>query len=133
MGIQVEYNPDLALRHITEVKKGNREETECLPVNMKVGNIYDFLKRGQRLYWLHGEIPLLETVGHEKLSSPIASIIIIECTHFLIDDDIWTKGKYKIVEIFKDKEIHFNGFARIPKIESSLSKKLFKWFNGLKD
>lgn len=113
MGIKVEYNPDLALRNIKNFKEGLRKESECIPENLKSGEIYDFLKKDQRLYWLHGEIPLLETKGNEDLSYPLASIIILEATHFLNNDEVWTKGKYKVIEVFQNKNVYFNGFARI--------------------
>ncbi|MDP2651778.1 MAG: hypothetical protein Q8O94_01440 [bacterium] len=113
MGIAVEYNPDLALRSFEECKAGRRKIEECLPENMQEGQTYDFLKKDQRLYWLHGELPLLETKGNQKLSLPIASIVILEATHILIDGEIWTKGKYKVVEIFRDDRPRFNGFAKI--------------------
>jgi hypothetical protein len=115
MGIQVEFNPDLALRNHTEFKNGNRKEEECLPNKLEQGKIYDFLKEGQRNYYLQGEVPLLETKGNQQLSKPLASIIILEATHILVDGKPYTKGKYKIVEVFDsdDKNIHFNGFAKI--------------------
>lgn len=37
MGIQVEYNPDLALRHISEYQNGNRRIEECIPEELQVG------------------------------------------------------------------------------------------------
>ncbi|MFA5381579.1 MAG: hypothetical protein WC356_00300 [Candidatus Micrarchaeia archaeon] len=115
MGIQTEYNPDLALRNFDEFKKGNREIEECIPENIEVEKIYNFLKKGQRNYWIEGEIPLLETKGNAQLSKPLASIIILEATHFLLNDEPWTKGKYKVIEIFdkNDNKIHFNGFEKI--------------------
>ena len=115
MGIEVEYNPDLALRDISEYKKGNRKIEECLPENIESGRIYDFLKKGQRNYWLKGEVPLLRTEGNQKLSRPIASVIILEAIHFLLNDEPYTKGRYKVVEVFdeNDFKIHFNGFSRI--------------------
>jgi len=113
MGIQIEFNPDLALRNISEYKKGNREISECIPEKLEVGKEYIFLKNGQRNYWLMGELPLLETKGNGILSSPIASIKITECTHILKGSQVLTKGKYKVIEIFKDKKIHFNGFSKI--------------------
>lgn len=61
MGIQVEFNPDLALRNISEFKKNTRKEEECIPENIEVNKIYSFLKKDQRNYWLFREIPLLET------------------------------------------------------------------------
>ncbi len=113
MGIQVEFNPDLALRNISEFKNGNRKEEECIPENLEVGKIYSFLKRGQRNYWLSGEIPLIETKGNQELSRPKASILILEATHFTENNKVYTKGKYKVTEVFKDDEVHFNGFEKI--------------------
>ena len=113
MGIKKEYNPDLALRNIEEFKEGERKKEECIPENIEPGQIHEFLKKGQRNYWLEGEIPLLETKGNEQLSKPLASIIILEVTHFILEGEIWTKGKYKIIEVFNDNNIHFNGFQKI--------------------
>jgi len=113
MGIQVEFNPDLALRDIKEYEAGKRKLPECLPTQLKKGKIYNFLKKGQRNYWLFGELPLLETKGNGNLSLPIASIKIIECTHVLIGSEVWTKGKYKVIEVFKEGGVYFNGFAKI--------------------
>jgi hypothetical protein len=113
MGIKIEFNPDLALRNFSEFEKGNRKIEECIPKNLEIGKIYDFLKKEQRNYWLEGEIPLLETKGEGILSDPLASIIILEATHFIENEEIFTKGKYKVVEIFKGEEIHFNGFKKL--------------------
>jgi len=113
MGIKVEFNPDLALRDISEFKKGNRKEEECIPEKIEAGKTYPFLKKEQRNYWLHGEIPLIETKGNEKLSRPKASIVILEATHFLEDGEIFTKGKYKVVEVFAEDKIYFEGLWRV--------------------
>jgi len=113
MGIQVEFNPDLALRNITEFKKGNRKLEECIPEILEPGKEYAFLKKGQRNYWLCGEIPLLETKGNQELSRPLASIQILEATHFLENGEMFTRGKYKVTEVFNDDKIHFNSYARI--------------------
>lgn len=115
MGIQIEFNPDLALRSYDEYKKGNRKKEECLPEIIKEDKVYDFLKEGQRNYWLEGEIPLLETKGNQNLSKPLASIIILEATHCRINNKLCTKGKYKVIEVFGagDPKIHFNGFAKV--------------------
>ncbi|MBN1941438.1 MAG: hypothetical protein JW772_04625 [Candidatus Diapherotrites archaeon] len=114
MGIQIEFNPDLALRNISEFERGLRKKEECIPKKLEKGKIYDFLKAGHRNYWLQGEVPLVETKGNQQLSRPIASIIIIEVTHFMDDGKPFTRGKYKAIDVF-DKagdKIHFNGFAR---------------------
>lgn len=113
MGIRVEYNPDLALRDIVEFKEGRRKQAECIPENMQAGEIYEFLKKDQRNYWFFGEIPLIETRGNEVLSRPKASIIILEATHFVEGGEMWTRGKYKVVEVFTDKDVHFECFDRI--------------------
>lgn len=113
MGIQVEFNPDLALRNISEFKTGNRKQEECIPENLEAGKIYEFLKAGQRNYWFNGELPLLETRGEGNLSRPKASIVILEATHFNQDGEIWTKGKYMVTEIFNDDKIHFESYKKI--------------------
>jgi hypothetical protein len=122
MGIQVEFNPDLALRDISEFRKGRRNKEECIPENLKKGKIYRFLKHGQRVFWLNddkfwgnGQLPLCKTRGNGKLSRPIASIKILEETHFLKNGEVWTKGKYKAVEVFNenDPKINFEACKRI--------------------
>jgi hypothetical protein len=114
MGIQVEFNPDLALRNINHYKSGKRSLEECIPDKMEAGKVYGFLKEGQRNYWLMGEIPLVQTEGEGKLSKPLASIVILESTHFTKENRIYTKGRYEVKEVFdpSDKQIHFDGFSR---------------------
>lgn len=114
MGIQVEFNPDLALRDITHYKKGERTLEECIPEDLEVGQTYEFLKKGQRNYWLQGETPLLKTEGNQQLSRPLASIVILEATHFLKGDEAYTRGKYLVKEVFNpdDPTVHFESYAR---------------------
>lgn len=113
MGISVEFNPDLALRNISEYKSRKRLIEECIPENLKKGKVYNFLKSGQRNYWLDGELPLLETKGNQKLSRPLAGIIILEAVHFKDEKGVCTKGKYKVVEVFQDNQIKFESYARV--------------------
>jgi hypothetical protein len=113
MGIQVEFNPDLALRNISEFKAGNRKSEECIPENLEAGKVYEFLKSGQRNYWFGGELPLLETKGSAELSRPKASIVILEATHFDRDGKIWTKGKYRVMEVFSGDKIYFESYKKI--------------------
>jgi len=115
MGIKIEFNPDLALRDYSEFENGNRKQEECIPQNLEIGKIYNFLKKELRNYWIMGEIPLRETKGNQQLSRPIASVIIMEATHFLLDNEPYTKGKYKIIEIYNpdDKTIKFDGYEKI--------------------
>lgn len=113
MGIQVEFNPDLALRNISEFKNGSRKIEECIPKDLTEGEVYDFLKSGQRNYWMNGELPLLETRGNEVLSRPKASIKILEVTHFLDGDKVFTKGKYQVFQVFSDDEVHFESYKKL--------------------
>lgn len=113
MGIIVEFNPDLALRNISEYDKGNRKIEECVPKNLEKDKIYPFLKEGQRNYFLKDEISLVETKGGEKISRSLASVKILEGTHFEEKGKLYTKGKYKVMEIFDDDEVHFSGFVKI--------------------
>jgi len=86
---------------------------ECIPENIETGKVYPFLKEGQRNYWFFGEVPLVETKGNQELSRPKASILILEAVHFIENGKIYTKGKYKVVEVFNDDKIHFEGFNKI--------------------
>lgn len=112
MGIKVEFNPDLALRNISEFKAGNRKIEECIPDPLEINKVYDFLKEGQRLYWLEGELPLLETKGMENLSKPKASIVILEVTHVKENGKTFSKGKYKVKKIIPEGEFYFNGINK---------------------
>lgn len=112
MGIPIEFNPDLALRNIAEYKAGQRQREECIPEKLEVGGVYKFLKKDQRNYWFFGPIPLIETKGNWQFSLPLASVQILEATHFLKGDQIYTKGKYKILEILKDKDVLYDFFNR---------------------
>jgi len=116
MGIQVEFNLDLALRkHETP----ERLKGECLPKILEIEEIYEFLKKGQRNYWLEGEIPLVETSGNQQLSRPLASIVILESTHFLKGNKLYTKGRYIVKEVYdiNNSKIHFEGINKIKPIK----------------
>ena len=115
MGIQTEFNPDLALRNIAEFHAKRRDLEECIPEILEIGKTYSFIKEGQRNYWMLGEMPLLQTEGNQQLSKPLASIRIIEATHFVLDGTVYTKGTYRVVDVFdsKDQRPHFNGLMRI--------------------
>ena len=110
--MQVEFNPDLALR---EPNTKSRLEEECIPKKLEPGKEYHFLKSGQRNYWLLGEIPLVTTVGNQELSRPIASVTILEATHFIKDGLPYTKGVYRINEVYdiNESKIHFEGMEKI--------------------
>jgi hypothetical protein len=108
MGIKVEFNPDLALRDLSEFKKGKRKIEECIPEKLKVGKVYNFLKKEQRIYWFEGEISLIETTTKGgSFSQPVANVQLVEVTHFMQDSEVWTKGKYKVLEVFANEKIEF--------------------------
>ncbi|MDP3734592.1 MAG: hypothetical protein Q8R37_05170 [Nanoarchaeota archaeon] len=115
MGINIEFNPDLALRHIDYYKRGQRFLEECLPELLEAGKRYHFLKEGQRNYWLEGEIPLFQTEGKGQFSRPLASIVILEATHYTMEGTLFTKGMYEVMEVFDpaDTRIHFEAMSRI--------------------
>jgi hypothetical protein len=112
MGIKVEFNPDLALRAFNTA---GRLSEECLPETLEKGKVYSFLKEGLRNYWLDDEIPLLETKGNEILSRPLALIIILESTHFRRDNKCFTKGFFKVIEVFdvNNQQINFESYKRL--------------------
>ena len=92
MVIQVEFNPELTLR------ANGGLETEYLPKKLEEGKTHEFLKKGQRNYWMEGTINLIERRGERNTSDPIAEIQL-EATHFYNDEQVWTKGKYHLINI----------------------------------
>ena len=62
-----------------------------------------------------GQLPLIKTAGHENLSRPLASIKILEATHFLENGKVYTKGKYQVIKVFDetDQKIHFEAYKII--------------------
>ncbi len=112
MGIAVEFCPDLCLR-LFETE--GRDSKECLPEKIVVGNIHNFLKKGQRNYWMVGKLPLRETKGNGILSRLLASVKFLEVAHFLKDGAVWTCGRYEIMEVYdlSDEKIHFDGLEKI--------------------
>lgn len=117
MWIQVEFNPDLALRDIKFFKNWEREIEECIPEKLEEWKIYNFLKSWQRNYYLLDDepVPLIKTEGNQKLSRPYAWIRILESTHFNKWWEVWTKGKYKVLNIFDidNPKIHFEWFLSV--------------------
>ncbi|EKD58280.1 MAG: hypothetical protein ACD_56C00159G0009 [uncultured bacterium] len=109
MGIAVEFNPDLALRDISEFKAGRRKIEECIPETLEVGKTYDFLKKEQRIYYLLGEVSLIETTTTGgSFSKARANVNILNVTHFVEDGQVCTRGKYEVVEVFEiDKNASF--------------------------
>ena len=111
MGIAVEFCPDLALR---KFGSEGRFVRECLPEKLEAEKSYEFLKKGQKNYWLAGEIPLRETKGGGVLSRPVASVRIQESTQFY-NGEYWTKGRYYVVEVYgiNSEKIRFDGLEKI--------------------
>ena len=112
MGVKVEFNQELTFR--ANGTTGRKPE-ECLPDKLELDNVYPFLKEGQRNYWLNGEVPLRETKGNQQLSRLLASVLILEVTHFFEHGKVWTRGKYEVKEVYdlNDSRIHFEGLEKI--------------------
>jgi hypothetical protein len=118
----IEVNPALILRNAEEAHKGIRKTEECIPEEIQVGHIYPFLKKDQRIYWFSGEIPLIEKNEEGQLSRPLASIEVLEVTHFVDNGHIFTRGLYKVTEVFEDEAIHFEGLDKVQQGKSWSSK-----------
>jgi hypothetical protein len=95
MSVKIEFNPDLSLR---TYNTKDRAKEECLPEKIRVGETHHFLKKGQRAYWLEGEIPLYRTNGGGAEGSPLAMIRVTEETHFIREGEIMTRGTYEITK-----------------------------------
>lgn len=117
MWIQVEFNPDLALRNISFYYSWERKLEECIPESLEEWKVYDFLKSWQRNYYFLPDefVPLLQTQWNQKLSRPLAAIQILQATHFCENGVVFTKGKYKIHKVFdiKNPKIHFEWFQSV--------------------
>jgi len=100
MEIKAEFESALILYNMREFVMDKRKFDECIPENLKEEREYTFLVSGQRNYWLLGKFPLHEkkedgSVGED----PRAIINIYEVTHFIENKLIWTKGKYKVLQV----------------------------------
>lgn len=117
MGIPVEFNPDLALRDISEFNAGRRKIEECIPENLEEGSVYEFLKKEQRIYYLLGEVSLIETTSKGGLfSKPRAVVEILEVVHFKKDNEVYTRGKYKVSKVLEvDNDLPFEKCSMVKK------------------
>lgn len=125
----IDVNPALILRNMDEAHKGQRKVEECIPEQLVVGQSYPFLKKDQRIYWLKGEVPLMEKNEVGEVSRPVASIQILESTHFTENGQLYTRGLYRVTEVFSDTGIHFEGLDKVTADASSWTSK-FKGFMG---
>ena len=104
MEIKADFESALVLHNVREFVLDKRKFDECIPENLKEDREYGFLVPGQRNYWLLGKFPLHEKqdppVGGVSVSEdPRAIINIYEVTHFIDNGQIFTKGKYKILQV----------------------------------
>ncbi|HLA23378.1 MAG TPA: hypothetical protein VJZ93_02475 [Candidatus Nanoarchaeia archaeon] len=97
MGIKVEFNSELALRNFGEE---GRLPSECLPKELDIGTKHFFTKKGQRNYFLEGEIPLVRTNGNGEISGPLANVKILEVSHFLRKGEPYTRGVYEVISVY---------------------------------
>jgi hypothetical protein len=108
--VQIEFNSNLALRSYDEFKAGKKGQDECLPEKLEEGKTYMFLKQGQRTFWLEGDISLVKTDGDGNFSRPLASVRILEVTHYMQSGKVMTRGKYTITKVFFE---NIHGMARV--------------------
>jgi hypothetical protein len=100
MEIKTEFESVLILCNMREFVMDRRKFDECIPENLKEGREYGFLKSGQLNYWILGKFPLHEKLEDGTVSEdPRAIINIFEVTHFIDNGQIFTKGKYKILQV----------------------------------
>ena len=109
MGIQVEFNPDLALRDISHHREGKRSLEECLPKLLREGATHHFKKKGQRNYYFLEPVPLLET--KEINDYPPSSRRYYSGSNSLLKRIMYTKGRYRIEKVFDPAslEVYFEG------------------------
>ncbi|MBI4433511.1 hypothetical protein HY632_01955 [Candidatus Uhrbacteria bacterium] len=117
MGASIEFNASLALRVMAEYHAGRRRKEECVPEVLAVGEVHTFWKSGHRIYRLDLETPLRQTTGNCNVTRPLASVLLLEVTHVLVEGEPVTRGSYRIVERFdpNDPTVHFEGILRAPK------------------
>ncbi len=108
MGTVTEHSLGLALR---DYGTKDRRPEECLPQTLTPGTVNEFLKEGQRGYDVGQEMPLRRAKGEQSVSRPLASVSILESTPFEMDGKTWTKGKYKVREVYdpSDPTVYFEG------------------------
>jgi hypothetical protein len=100
MEIKSEFESALILHNVREFVMDKRKFDECIPENLKEEREYGFLVSGQRNYWLLGKFPLHEKIEDGSVSEdPRAIVNIFEVTHFIDNGQIYTKGKYKILQV----------------------------------
>lgn len=100
MEITPEFESALILSNVREFVTDKKKFDECIPENLKDGREYNFLLSGQRNYWLLGKFPLHEKQEDGTVSeSPRAIVNIFEITQFIENGLIYTRGKYKILQV----------------------------------
>ena len=100
MEIKADFESALILANVREFVADKKKFDECIPENLKEGREYGFLVPGQRNYWILGKFPLHEKQEDGTVSEdPRAIINIFEVTHFIDNGQIFTKGKYKILQV----------------------------------
>lgn len=96
MGVLAEFNWVLALRTNNDSNRRTRDIAELLPLELIHGKIYSFKKNGFRIYPLDQSMALCETLGGNRLSDPLAMVMVREYTHRRESGQDVTEGKYMI-------------------------------------
>lgn len=107
----VEYNSYLVLYpYGTQGKSAE----ECLPEELEVGKIYEFLKKGYQNYEIGKAVPLFDKMHVLNMTPPrpIAAVSILTPTPILNEsNEIWTSVFYGVHALLNHQELknHFNG------------------------
>jgi len=76
MGILVEFNPDLALRNISEYKTGKRQLAECIPADIKVWqNLPLFKKKARGIIGWKGNCPYWKQKDRKNFPAPKPALL----------------------------------------------------------
>ncbi|MEK6824894.1 MAG: hypothetical protein AABX12_05155 [Nanoarchaeota archaeon] len=96
MGVLIEFNWVLALRPNNDSNRRVRDISELLPSELVSGKLYSFRKSGFRIYPLDQTMALCETQGSNRLSDPLAFVMVREYTHKREGGKDVTEGKYLV-------------------------------------
>jgi len=103
MEIKPEFESELQMWNVREFVMDRRKFDECIPENLKEGREYAFLLEGQKFFALFPKFPLVEKPEDPKGSSITRGLAnLIEVTHFVDNDKVFTKGRYRIIRVISE-------------------------------
>jgi len=103
MEISPSFESELNLWNVREFVTDKRKFDECIPENMKEDREYGFLLEGQKFFGLFAKFPLVEIDENNTQDVTRALVNIFEVTHFLDNEKLYTKGKYRVLRVISEK------------------------------